>query len=122
ATRTHNLLGRLRRACGSGRYRETQCYSDYSPPSLHDVPTLLGPPQLLQAGPIVPDLGHVPDPAALELHDVDVLSRHAPARRRHWAAIPGVRALEHAERGHVVAPLIHRETPHLIAPVRHGRE
>jgi hypothetical protein len=67
------------------------------------------PAELLQGVRIIPDLRHVPDPAAVELHDVHVLRSHAPAGRRDGTTLACVRAVKHGETDDVAACVIDGE-------------
>jgi hypothetical protein len=66
-----------------------------------EPPRLLGPTQLLQADRVVPDLRHVTDAIAVEIHDVDVIRLDLVPGRRDRSALAGVRSPEDAVRGDV---------------------
>jgi hypothetical protein len=67
----------------------------------------------------VPDLRHVPDLVAVELHDVDVVRRHLFARWREGPPRAGVGAMKDGI-GRDVAPiLVSREGNEFVVAVRH---
>lgn len=78
------------------------------------------PPELPEAEAVVPDLGHVADLVALELHDVDVVGLDGFAGGGDGAAVVGVGGAEDAEAGDVSAFLVDGEGLDLVAGV--GRE
>lgn len=56
--------------------------------------------------PGVPDLCHMQNLIAVELHDVDVIRRHHLARGWNWTAVTGVSPVEHG--------IGRNDTPHAI--------
>src|ERR1700758_2548614 len=68
-----------------------------------------GPAELAHRHAVVPDLRHVEDLVAVEVHHVHVVGFGGFARRRYRAAVAGVRPVENPEHGHVVARLVDGE-------------
>ena len=81
----------------------------------------LGPAQLPQGDPGMPNLRHVANAIALELHHVHVVGLRALAGRRHWAAVPGVGAGEDGVGDDMVPLRVDRERLQLVTTVGEDR-
>ena len=77
----------------------------------------LCPPELLHCGPVVPDLRHMADLVALEVHVINVIGRCALSCRRDRATLTGVSPMEHAVRQHLASRLVNGERTHLCPAV-----
>src|SRR5215471_14775277 len=75
------------------------------------------PAEVLQCQAGIPDLRHVRDLVAFELHDVDVIRTHAASRRGNRTALARMGAMEYTVSGDVVAGTIRRERLQLIMSV-----
>src|SRR5216683_650202 len=80
--------------------------------------TITLPTQFLQSPAGIPDLGHVPDLVAVELHRIDVVRFGALAGRRR-ATLSGMRAGEYRKGRDVVSFGIHGERLQVVAAVGH---
>src|SRR5215471_19750958 len=79
----------------------------------------LHPAELLHRQPGVPDLGHVADLWAVELHHVHVIRLDGLSRRRAGTALAGMRRVEHSVRRHIAALFVRRKRLDLVPTVRH---
>lgn len=80
-------------------------------------PISLHPSKLFQGNAVIPDLGHVANPIAVELHHIHVVGFHLFARRRDRTTVSCMSTAEHSERGYVVPLLIHSKRSKIVAPV-----
>src|SRR5262252_173994 len=85
-------------------------------------PSNSGPAELLHCQAGVPNLLHVLDLVAFELHHVDVVGFCLFARRRAGAALAGVGRIEDAVRRDALARLVDTPRLQLVAAIRHEGE
>src|SRR5262245_23623348 len=116
------VAGPLRRT-GYARVLLCHCYrrirlpggrpADQPMSSIADA-TGLHPPELFERESVVPDLRHVPDLVAIELHDVDVVRSRALSRWWHRPALAGMGAGKDAVCADAPPRFVGRERLHLI--------
>src|SRR5690242_14433262 len=82
----------------------------------------LRPAEFLHGQTRMPDLGHVADLVAVEVHDIDVVGLGALTSWRTRATIAGVCRIEHAIGSDVPPLLVRSERFELVATIRHEGE
>src|SRR5580698_4671280 len=79
------------------------------------------PPELLHGPSRMPDLRHMPDLLAVELHHVHIVRLHALAGRWAGATLSGLSAREDGVCADALAFVIGGERLHFVSPVGNGR-
>src|SRR4030095_181400 len=78
----------------------------------------LHPSKLLEADTVVPDLRHVTNLVAVELHHIHVVRLDALSGGWHWPTVTRMASPEHSVSGNVLSFVIDSERSNFIPPVR----